>query len=246
MDPIAHRERIKQRLIERAHADPAIVGAALVGSTADGGGDRWSDLDLTFAVSSSSSVSAALEVWTAWVAQEFGAEKLFDLPIPGTIYRVFIFPGGLQVDLSFSEAGVFGKRGPRFELLFGEPIEHPYTQVDQSPADTFGWGVHHVIRAHVCIERGLSWQAEHWIHQVRDYALTLACLRRGIEARYGKGFDKLPPDVTARASGALTTSIESAELRRSLAAATEILLDEATGAVPSNDAVRSMLTELMG
>lgn len=231
-------------MIERAVADPAIVGAALVGSTA-AGGDRWSDLDLTFAVSPESSITDALDGWTEWAAQTFGAAKLFDLPIPGTIYRVFIFPGGLQVDLSFSEQGVFGKRGPHFELLFGEPVEHPRTVLDQSPADTFGWGVHHLIRAHVSIQRALPWQAEQWIHEARDSALTLACLRRGIEARHGKGFDKLPVDVTARFTEGLSRSIEFDELRRSLAVVTNGLLDEADGIVPTAPAVRTMLAQLV-
>ena len=246
MNPIEQRNLIRDRLIERAKADPAITGAALVGSTASGGGDRWSDLDLTFGVAPDRGVDAVLSAWTSWVESEFGAAVLFDLPIPGTIYRVFLFPGALQVDLSFSEQGVFGKRGPRFELLFGEPVEHPYTQIDQSLPDTFGWGVHHLIRAHVCIERNLPWQAEHWIHQARDYALTLACLRRGIEARHGKGFDKLPADVTSRFTEALTRSIDQAELRRSLTAVARLTLEEGDGAVAVAPKVADLLAPLLG
>ncbi|MEZ4623307.1 MAG: hypothetical protein R2843_00540 [Thermomicrobiales bacterium] len=112
MDPITQRNLVRDRLIEHAKADPDVTGAALVGSTASGGGDRWSDLDLTFGVAPDRGVDAVLSAWTSWVVAEFGAAVLFDLPIPGTIYRVFLLPGALQVDLSFSEQGVFGKRGP--------------------------------------------------------------------------------------------------------------------------------------
>lgn len=239
----SEREAIKARLIEHARTDPTITGAALVGSTASGG-DRWSDLDLTFAVSPESSVEAALASWTSWIESEFRAVTLFDLPIPGTIYRVYLFPGALQVDLSFSDQGVFGSRGPRFELIFGEAVEHSYTMIDQSPTDTLGWGVHHLIRANVCIERNLPWQAEYWIHQARDYALTLACLRRSIEARHGKGFDKLPANVTDRFAEALPRSIEALELRRALAAVTRLTLEEADDFVPHAAIVGQLLAPL--
>ncbi len=242
---VEDRERYKAGLIARAHADPGIIGAALVGSTASGS-DRWSDLDLTFAVAPDSTIDAALASWTAWVGAEFGAVPLFDLPIPGTIYRVFLFPGALQVDLSFSEQGVFGSRGPRFELIFGDPVEHPYTVIDQAPDATFGWGVHHLIRASVCIERQLPWQAEHWIHQARDYALTLACLRRGIEARSGKGFDKVPVEVTDRFTEALVRSLDEPELRRALTAVTRLSLEEADGYIAIADDARRMLAPLLG
>jgi hypothetical protein len=228
MYSVAERDAIKQRLIERAYADPAIVGAALIGSTATGS-DRWSDLDLTFAVATGRTVSETLEAWTAWIAEELGGAKLADLPVGGTIYRVFIFPGALQVDLSFSEQGVFGSRSPRFALLFGDPVEHPYTVIDQSKADNFGWGAHHVIRARVCIERELPWQAQHWLHEARASALTLACLRHGIEARSGKGFDKLPTALTDRFADALARSIDLNELRRALAVTTSLMIEQVEG-----------------
>ena len=49
MFSIEDRNRIRGLLVEKARADPIIVSAALVGSTVTGG-DRWSDLDLTFGV----------------------------------------------------------------------------------------------------------------------------------------------------------------------------------------------------
>lgn len=243
MTSVPERDAIRDRLIEHARHDPGIAGAALVGSTASGG-DRWSDLDLTFAVAPGTTIEAALARWSAWIETEFGGVKLVDLPIPGTIYRVFLFPGALQVDLSFSEQGVFGSRSPRFELIFGEPVHHPYTVVDSSPADTFGWAIHHLVRARVCIERDLPWQADYWIRQARDSALTLACLGRGIEARYGKGFDKLPAEITDRHLEAIAHSLEPAELRRSLAVVTRLTLEEAEPTVPTVKQVSTMLSSL--
>lgn len=243
MTPLVDREAIKSRLIEYARNDPGIVGAALVGSTASGG-DRWSDLDLTFAVSPNTTVEAMLESWTDWIEAEFGGVKLVDLPIPGTIYRVFLFPGALQVDLSFSEQGVFGSRGPQFELIFGQPVRHPHTVVDASPADTFGWAIHHLVRANVGIERHCLWQAEYWIRQARDAALNLACFRHRIQARHGVGFDNLPSDVTDRYIEAIAHSLEPDELRRSLAVVTRLTLEEAEYTVPTTRHVATILSSI--
>ena len=247
-DP-AERERIRERLTAKAHADPDVAAAAAVGATA-AGGDRWSDLDLTFAVSPTTTVEATLERWTRDVVNEFGAAPLFDLLVGSTVYRVFLLPGALQVDLSFSPAAEFGARGPRFRLLFGDAVERPFA-TPPSPEHTFGYGVHHAVRANVCIARGRFWQAEYWLHQTRDYALTLACHRLGLDVTYARGFDALPPEAHAEYAGALVGTLAEAELRRALAVATAGLLREAEGILApalaeSVARVRPMLASICG
>ena len=43
-------DRLHDRVLEWARSDPRVVAGAVVGSLAKQPGDRWSDLDLTFAV----------------------------------------------------------------------------------------------------------------------------------------------------------------------------------------------------
>jgi hypothetical protein len=50
----AYRERVSAQVLEWASDDHRIVAAALVGSMATGSGDRWSALDLSFAVAKAS------------------------------------------------------------------------------------------------------------------------------------------------------------------------------------------------
>lgn len=61
-------------------------------------------------------------------------------------------------------------------------------------------------------QRGRFWQAEYWISGVRDYALSLACLRRGLPTAHGRGSDNLPPEVLKVFEGALGRSLEPTEL----------------------------------
>jgi hypothetical protein len=240
---IDDRDRVRQHVLELAEADPRIVAAAVVGSLAAGPGDRWSDLDLTFAVAEGVPLDHVLDDWTRDLAASFGAVRLFDLPSGAAIYRVFLFPGCLQVDLSFTPAPAFGARSASFSLLFGSVGE---TTPVAAPAaeELFGLAVHHAVRARVCIERGRWWQAEYWISGLRDDALALACLGRGLNAREARGFDELPADVLDAFGKALVRSLDRDELLRALASAIDALLDESARAGVLPTQVEPQLLEL--
>jgi len=226
MFSIKDRNLIRDHVLQLAASDARIVSGAVVGSLALGEGDRWSDLDLTFAVADSFPVSDVLNDWTQDLTEKFEAIQLFDLPSGASIYRVFLLPGCLQFDLSFTPTSKFGASGPKFKLLFGSAVERPYVQ--PPPADElFGYAVHHALRARFCIERGRFWQAEYWISGARDYALSLACRRRGLPAVQGRGFDNLPIEVRDAFSNTLVTSLERNELLRALGSVINGLFHEA-------------------
>jgi hypothetical protein len=226
MFSIENRNRLRDRVLQLAESDTRVVAGAVVGSLAQTEGDRWSDLDLTFAVADGLPLHDLLEDWTRTLVDEFNAAHLFDLPSGPSMYRVFLLPGCLQFDLSFTPAAQFGANGPKFRLLFGKAVEKPPAQ-PPSAHELFGYAVHHALRARFCIERGRPWQAEYWISGTRDYALSLACLRRGLPADHGRGYDALPPDVRAAFRSALVTSLERDELLRALSCVIERLLHEA-------------------
>lgn len=243
MFSIEDRNRLRDRILQMAAADPRVVSGAVVGSLALSDGDRWSDLDLTFGVADEFSIFDVLEDWTRDIAKEFDAAHLFDLPAGPSIYRVFLVPTCLQFDLSFTPASKFGALGPKFRLLFGQAVEKPQSQ-PPSAQELFGYAVHHALRARFCIERGKYWQAEYWISSLRDYALSMACRRRGLPAAYGRGFDDLPSEVHEAFSNSFVTSLHRDELLRALAVTMDGLLDETeeVGALASQ--VESQLREL--
>jgi len=220
------RERAQAVVLEWAAEDPRVVAGAVVGSRALGDGDRWSDLDLTFGVADGTAVTDVLEDWTVRLGERFDAVPLFDVPAGPAIYRVLLLPGALQLDLSFTPAAEFGARGPEFRLLFGSARVKAHPPPPDARA-LFGEAVHHALRARVCVERGRPWQAEYWVSGVRDAALSLACRRLGLPARYGRGYDALPSDVRDAFRDALVRSPERGELLRALGAAIEGLLREA-------------------
>ncbi len=60
---VEDRQRVHDRVLELAAEDDRIVAGAVVGSLSDGG-DRWSDLDLTFALADGLPSAEVLAEWT--------------------------------------------------------------------------------------------------------------------------------------------------------------------------------------
>jgi hypothetical protein len=225
MFSIQDRNLLRDYVLQLARSDPRVVAGAVVGSLALSDGDRWSDLDLTFSVADEYSIFDVLEDWTGDLRKEFDAAQLFDVPSGASMYRVFLLPGCLQFDLSFTPASTFGATGPKFKLLFGRSREKPYSKPPEAQ-ELFGYAVHHALRARVCIERERYWQAEYWISATRDYALHLACLRRNLPAYQGRCFDDLPPELRDIFSCALVTTLTRDELLRALTCVIDGLLYE--------------------
>jgi hypothetical protein len=223
MFTIGERERVRERLLSLAREDAGVVGAAITGSHALGGGDEWSDIDLAFAIRGE--LAPALSRWTESLDTEFGALQHWDLPFGSSIYRVWLLPGWLEVDIAFTPEADFGARGPTWRTVFGETVEVPETPpLPQEELIGLGW--HAALHARICIERGQPWQAEWYIARVRENTIALACLRLGHPTRFAKGADLLPPELTDPLEAALVRSLSEAELRRALAAGADAFANE--------------------
>jgi hypothetical protein len=252
---VEQRDALREHLLRLAEDDPRVVAGAAVGSLALDGGDRFSDLDLTFGIADQVPVAEVLNDWSRTLVGEQDAVRLADLEHGPTIYRVFLLPEALQFDLSMTPAAQFRPAGPRFRLLFGETAagEAPKPPVAAGlfvptpgiPSDVFGWGVIYALHARACIERGRLWQAEHYVGAVRDHALSLACLREGLPAAQARGYDDLSAETLARFEHAHVGALEPESLRAALAASVRALMREGAAArLPHSDTVAQRLAEL--
>jgi hypothetical protein len=80
---------------------------------------------------------------------------------------------------------------------------------------------------------------------VRDHALSLACLSRGLPAAQARGYDDLSPETLAAFDRTHVGSVEPDVLRRSLGASILALLNEGGEAdLPNVDLVAERLVEL--
>lgn len=219
------RDRIRETLLARARHDPRVVAAAVVGSFATGQADRWSDIDIALAIDPAARLDDVLHYWTDWLVESEAAVHLLDLPAGAAIYRVLLLRQELQIDLSVWPADEFHS-GPGFQLVFGTALA-PKPPSAPPTGDLFGWAVVYAIHARACIERGRLWQADYDINALRERALAIACIKRGLKASYGRGFDDLPPELKTAFASTRASHIAAAELCAATARSIRLLVSEA-------------------
>jgi hypothetical protein len=254
---VEQRDALRGHVLKLAEEDQRVVAGAAVGSLAVDGGDRFSDLDLTFGIADDVATGEVLDDWTRKLSGEQDAVQLADLERAPTTYRVFLLPDALQFDLSMTPAAQFRPAGPRFRLLFGATAADDSATSEPRAAgglfiptpavahDLFGWGVIYALHARACIERGRVWQAEHYVGAVRDHALSLACLREGVTPVQARGYDDLSADTLARFEGTHVSAPERGAVRRALAGSVLALMREGAEArLPHAAVVAQRLAEL--
>lgn len=219
------REALRSQLIEAARSDPRITGAAITGSASVGKEDPWSDIDLAFGVSEGAQVQATLRDFSEQMYRDHAALHHLDVPSGAWIYRVFLLPSTLQVDLAFAPSADFGARAPTFRLVFGTAAEWPHVS-PPTAEELIGWAWLYALHARSSIARGKPWQAEYMISGMRDQVLALACLRHDLPAKEGRGMDSLPAEVLTPIAEALVRHLGSEELLHAFRAATSGLIRE--------------------
>jgi len=219
------RARLRSELLEFAKTDPRITAAAITGSLAQDREDEWSDIDLAFSVANASDIPQALADWTKHLYESHSVLHHLDVKAGSWTYRVFLLANTLQVDLAFVGADEFRGLAPTFRLVFGaanEPRHLPPPNV----SDLIGVGWLYALHVRSAIARDRFWQAEYMIHGMRDHALALACVSRGLPGIHGRGFHLLPGEVTARFESSLVRELARSELLRAFREVTDSFLSE--------------------
>lgn len=212
-------------LVEAARADQDVIAAALIGSTARGETDAWSDIDLALRLRPGVDPVDAAQAWTRAMRQRHAVADTLDVWAGPALYRVFLLSDSLQIDLSFWPHDAFRATGESHRLLFGAILdEDPVAPPDL--AVVLGWGWLYALHARSAINRGRRWQALQMIGDLRTQVVALACARHGLPMHEGRGVDRLPPHERAALLPTLPATLEGGELARALAAAVDLLARE--------------------
>jgi predicted nucleotidyltransferase len=226
------RTQVRERLVSRALADSRFSGVAVCGSAAVGREDTWSDIDLAFGVAPAAGFSTTVADWTADMYDVFGSLHHVEIATGSAVYRAFLLPGTLQVDLNFVPADDFRAHGPKFRLLSGSAREQLPPVTALAPDHYAGMGWLYAMQARSCIGRGKLWQAERMVVGIREQALALTCLRHGLPALHGAGVDQLPQSLLTAYVDCLVGAIDAAELDRAFRAVVTRLLEEVDAVDP--------------
>lgn len=214
IDP-TRREEVRQRLLALAADDSEIIGAALTGSTATGEADAWSDLDLALGVDDDA-LTGTLERWTAIMIDDLGAVHHWDLPSGRWVYRVFLLPDLLEIDLGFAPIGEWGPTASSWQTIFGEPVDWRIGPPGFDNRTWTGHLWHHLLHARIAVERRRGLQAAYWIGAARDLVVESGCRRLGLPTAYAKGAHRLPAPLRTAVEATLVGSTTEPELRRAL------------------------------
>lgn len=226
MFTVEERTDICNRLIAAARSDPQVIGAALVGSTAKGLEDRWSDIDLALQVAAGADPDEVAERWTEQVRDQHVVADTMNVYGPDkTLFRVFLLDSSLQIDLSFWPQQAFRATEDGFQLIFGTPAA-PTTTGGLSSARLIHMGWLYALHVRSSVARGRTWQAVMMLDELRNQILGLASLRHGLPAYHGRGADALPTETLARFEENRARSTSNAELARSAQSLLQMYIDE--------------------
>ena len=181
MPPIDTRNKVQQRILEAAQADPRIVGCIDYGSTSEGRGDEWSDLDIALFIQDSE-LESFEKNWKQWAAQ-FGTLLLaytggighpwavYDAaPIPLRVDFVF-FPASnldkilewpcspVSVDAMVLYDNTGGRIRSRVSRLVGQSLAPEYLAKAFEQVGGDFW--YYLLRTHTKLLRGEHWTARH-------------------------------------------------------------------------------------
>jgi predicted nucleotidyltransferase len=221
----AERSEIRTRLIERARADSAISGAALVGSAARDAEDDWSDIDLALQLSAEADEFMTVQAWTEFIGELSPLADTFDLFAGGVRYRVFLLASSLQVDLSFWPDGEFRATESPFRLLFGSPAP-PSSPARPDLHQTIGMAWLYAVHARSAVARGKLWQASMMLDELRSSVITLMCVRNGLNPWHGRDVDRLPDEERTALRTSRAGQVAGRDLDLSRLELTRLLLNE--------------------
>lgn len=222
----AERERIRDELIARAHADPGIAGAALVGSAARGAEDRWSDIDLVLQLAPGADEQAVVERWTHAIREQYGVADTLDVFAAHDVrYRVFLLSSSLQIDVSFWPHDLFRATEDGFALLFGTPAA-PTAPVAPNPRRMIGMGWLYALHARSSLARGKVWQASSMLDHLREEVIALQCVRAGLNPWHGRDVDGLDAASLRALESTRAASLDPLELARAKRALLALFHDE--------------------
>lgn len=219
------RDEIQNSIIALAQKDNRIKDCAIVGSESIGKHDKWSDIDLTFGIDDETEISQILSEWNAIMFANFNANVLFDVEYKESIYRVYLLPNALQVDLSFTPTQNFGAITNAFKLIFGK-ANHRQHKPEPELSSILGYSILYALKSRCAIEREKYWQAIFYLDKFRENIMTMKCISLHLNPFDGRSFDELPNSFLNKITTGLTGELNRDTLKNSLRSFTKILIQE--------------------
>lgn len=224
------RQQFLELLHNQLSQDPRILGAVLVGSSAVGFTDRYSDIDIYGVVTDGVDAKSVFEDWVAKIRSLRPVIRNFSSqPSPDVWLAGFLFEDYLELDISFQEAYKLNARKEKWQVMFdrsGELEDRMKTSWENRPVSPTieNYTVllndiwYYIVHTEVCSVRGHAIRAAYYLNYVRDFCVRLAGLLEDVETSESRQVHLLPAEFKDELEKTLISSFELAEMQRALMA----------------------------
>jgi len=224
------RQQFLELLHNQLSQDPRILGAVLVGSSAVGFADRFSDIDIYGVVTDGLDAKSVFEDWVAKIRSLRPVISNFtSQPSPDVWLAGFLFEDYLELDISFQEANKLNALKQKWQVMFdrsGELEDRMKASWENRPVSPITeryifllndiW--YYIVHTVVCSVRGHAIRAAYYLNYVRDFCVRLAGLLENVETSESRQVHLLPAEFKDELEKTLISSFEQTEMQRALMA----------------------------
>jgi predicted nucleotidyltransferase len=227
------RQSILERVLERLQDDARIAGVVLVGSGAVGFEDRFSDIDLSVVVREEEQTQRVYRDWKGKIMEILPVAHCFETTYgPNTFLYGFLLENFLEIDMGFLHLGNLIAKRRRWEVIFDRSgrikdiMEESWaSRTKPEGRETYIRKVnpiwYYITHVMIFIHRGQRWRALHFLEEIRNRAILLACLRYGLDEGDFRQVDRLPGYFLAGLESTLAKGTGKGELVRALRETTD-------------------------
>jgi len=233
----SERQAVLRQLVQGLESDGRIVGIVLVGSTAIGFADKYSDIDLVVVVDSQQPTKPVFREWVSRLDSELAPIHRFEVSFDENNFLAgFLLPRCLEIDLGVVNFDALIAKKERWKVVYDktgqieDKLQDSWDERAQEDVHAIGrklasvW--HYIIQAVISVQRKQLWRALHNLEEVRNRGLQLAGLRRGLAVSHFREIDQLPLEVKREFERTMVHSVTAEEILRALRLATDCFFRE--------------------
>jgi predicted nucleotidyltransferase len=236
---VGERQETVEKLLDGLSHDEQITGVLLVGSAAEGFDDRFSDIDLSVVVADNRSVLEVFREWKERISNWFPVQSSFEvISSENSFLAGFLLSNFLELDIGFlSMDGLYAKRvrwkvafdrsGKLEELMRASWENRSETGLEKNYRRNLDSIWHYITHVAISLARGHHWRALHYLDEVRNRTVRLACFRRGLDPSHFRPVHLLPANSQEKLLETLPHSTQKSDIYRALQATKDLFFEEA-------------------
>jgi len=238
---VERRQQVLDNLITFFKADEGINGVVLVGSTAEGFADHYSDINLLLVVRNGVILQSAFLKWRERLLTLYAVTSSFEIRASDHEHHLTcLLHNSLILSLTFIKQSQIKIAHPQWKVIedrtadthLDELLTHAH-QNDrvQAPRRQLDEVINHIwwdiAKCMTAIQRDELWRALHLLERVRHSCIELAAVHYDVNIVDDYHVDQLPEMFLVHLRHTVPTNMTAHAIRRSLRTAVLLLFGEA-------------------